>query len=232
MNMSKNVSKKVKTAALATAIAALGAGSAFAYFSGSAASVQNEFHIVAGSKNQKDTAGTINEDEWEITKKTDANGDGIADVEQAQPGQEFAKDPTLTSNVEYGAVAYIRVKVPTVSAQKTGDSASKVYDAFTLGDINSDFTLVSDTTSTTAGTDSVYIYRYDIEMHEAETTPALFEKVTIPEFTELKNGLTDSIDIDAVLIQSEGNATVGTDKKITEASGADSEAKAMFMNIG
>ena len=209
-------------------------GGALAYFSGSAAKVSNDFHIVAGSQDQKGDAGTIKEPEWDKQKEEDKNGDGTKDVQQAQPGQTFKKDPSLTSNVEYGAVGYIRVMVPTIDAKTDGDAESKVYDTFKLGAINSDFTEVSASKSHTAGEDSVYIYRYNKQLGKGEATPALFEEITVPAFVEItegQSGLTDSIDVDAVLLQTEGYATVGTDKAITEATAADAEALVMFGNI-
>lgn len=229
------LSGKAKAAVLALSLASMTVGGALAYFSGSAAKVSNEFHIVAGSQNQKGDAGTIKEPEWKKEKEQDKNGDGVKDVQQAQPGQTFKKDPSLTSNVEYGAIGYIRVKVPTIDAKMDGDADSKVYDTFKLGAINSDFTeLSASNKSQTAGEDSVYIYRYNKQLGKGEATPALFEEITVPAFVEIaegQSGLTDSIDVDAVLLQTEGYATVGADKAITEATAADAEALVMFNNI-
>lgn len=228
------LTNKAKAAAFGLALASMTVGGALAYFSGSAAKVSNDFHIVAGSQDQKGDAGTIKEPEWDKQKEEDKNGDGTKDVQQAQPGQTFKKDPSLTSNVEYGAVGYIRVKVPTIDAKTDGDAESKVYDTFKLGAINSDFTEVSASKSHTAGEDSVYIYRYNKQLGKGEATPALFEEITVPAFVEIaegQSGLTDSIDVDAVLLQTEGYATVGVNKAITEAAAADAEALVMFGNI-
>ena len=169
-----------------------------AYYSGFTQTEENRFTIVAGEKNQSG-AGTIEEPSW--------NPDDATDL---QPNATVPKDPSIMSNLEYDAWAFIKVEMPTVSAQVEGDSADKVYDAFDYIYNSNDWVLISTENSgksDTAGTDSVYIYAYKTPLTAGSQTSTLFDEMTVPDYTKLRNGLEGSVDLTGYLIQTEGFAT-------------------------
>lgn len=236
------MSNTAKTVTALTLAATMLAGGALAYFSGNAQTVENELHIVAGSQNA-DGLGIIYEPGWDAQKLVDSDGDGVTDVMQAMPGQTFDKDPYLESNAEYSTYAYIRVKVPTISAMKTGDTDAQVYDAFSLNDAdgNTEFTKVDSLSnqSTEVGTDSVYVYRYnkqlladdgnDNEVGTKNVTAKLFDTITVGDFISVETALTDTIDISGALVQTDG---FGVDDEVTgDVLDADAEAGSIFTAI-
>ena len=169
-----------------------------AYYSGFTQTEENQFTIVAGEKNQSG-AGTIEEPSW--------NPDDATDL---QPNATVPKDPSIKSNLEYDAWAFIKVEMPTVSAQVEGDNADKVYDAFDYIYNSNDWILISTENSgksDTAGTDSVYIYAYKNPLAAGGQTTTLFDEMTVPDYTKLLNGLEGSVDITGYLIQTEGFAS-------------------------
>lgn len=190
------MNKKIKVTMLTAALAMSVIGGAYSYYSGTAKQVQNNFNIVAGQANQIDNAGTVQEPNWNQEKAKDL-----------QPGQTVKKDPKVTSNVDYESWVFMKVEVPTLTAQKSGDTTDKVYDAVTFSK-NSGWTEIKSTPSTKAGTNSVYIYGYDTKLAAHGTTTTLFDSFTVQDFTKVAAGLTDSIDISASLIQTTGNATL------------------------
>lgn len=187
-------SNKVKIT-LATAALMIGViGGAYSYYSGTAATKENTFNIVAGSKDQTD-AGTIEEPNW-----------NPEDAKDLQPGQVVTKDPKIQSNVDYESWVFMKVEVPTLTAQKEGDADDKVYDAVTFTK-NDGWTEIKSVPSTVAGTNSVYIYGYDTKLAAHGTTTTLFDSFTVQDFTKVATGLTDSIDVSGTLIQTTGYET-------------------------
>lgn len=189
------MNKKIKVTMLTAALAMSVIGGAYSYYSGTAKQVQNTFNIVAGQKDQAN-AGTIVELNWNQEKAKDL-----------QPGQTVKKDPKVTSNVDYESWVFMKVEVPTLTAQKSGDTTDKVYDAVTFSK-NSGWTEIKSTPSTKAGTNSVYIYGYDTKLAAHDTTTTLFDSFTVQDFTKVATPLSDSIDISGTFIQTTGNATL------------------------
>jgi hypothetical protein len=238
MKMNRKGMMKAKTGIVAgVAAMSLLAGGAVAYFSGNASTVSNNFKIVAGSQGATNV-GTIEEDLWKVEAEKDTNEDGIKDVKQLMPGQTVTKDPSLKSGVNYPAYAYIRVKVPTISAKTSKDAQAQTYDAVTPAWDTENWTLVESKVSTTAGEDSVYIYRCNDPLAAAGTTTVnaadsskkadqtteLFKSFTVGSFTSVDNALEDAIEVSGALVQVDG-FYVGASG---EGSSADAEAKSIF----
>lgn len=188
--------KKIKVIMLTAALAMSVIGGAYSYYSGTAKQVSNNFNIVAGQTNQKDTAGTVTEPNWDATK-----------AKNLQPGQTVTKDPSLKSNVAYESWAFATVEIPTITAQKDGDTADKVYDAVIPNYDTNNWTLIKKTVSQKAGTNSVYIYGYNKKLPAGATTTSLFTNFTVQNFSKVATPLSDSIDISGSFIQTTGNAT-------------------------
>lgn len=190
------LSRKVKGGLVIGALSFGVIGGAFAYYSGTAETTSNTFNIVAGESNQTD-AGTVQETGW--------NPENAKDL---QPGQTVTKDPSFTSNVDYEAWVFLKVEIPTISARMEGDSEDKVYDSVILNGIDAGkWTKINETVSTTVGENSIYIYGYNEKLAARETTDALFESFTIPDFIK-STALTDSIDVSGSMIQTTGYDTV------------------------
>lgn len=203
------ISKKMKGVLLTGAVCATAITGAFAYFSGTAQTKENVFTIVAGEKGNN-TAGTIEEPNW---PKEDTDTDGIPDAaEDLVPGSEVKKDPQLKSNVEYESWAFLKVEVPTINAQMKADSGvDKVYDSVTYQINSSDWVDVTASVdgagkSDTAGENSVYVYAYNKKLSAGGKTGALFDKITVPDFTKT-TAVRDSVDVSGALIQTQGYAS-------------------------
>lgn len=191
------MNKKIKVTMLTAALAMSVIGGAYSYYSGTAKQVQNNFNIVAGQMNQKDDAGTVQEPNW--------NADNAKDL---QPGQVVSKDPSLKSNVAYESWAFATVEIPTITAQKNGDTADKVYDAVIPNFDTTNWTLIKSSVSKKAGTNSVYVYGFKKKLPKGGTTGTLFTNFTVQDFTKVATPLSDSIDISGTFIQTTGNATL------------------------
>lgn len=191
------MNKKIKVTMLTAALAMSVIGGAYSYYSGTAKQVQNNFNIVAGQVNQKDDAGTVQEPNW--------NADNAKDL---QPGQVVSKDPSLKSNVAYESWAFATVEIPTITAQKNGDTADKVYDAVIPNFDTTNWTLIKSSVSKKAGTNSVYVYGFKKKLPKGGTTGTLFTNFTVQDFTKVATPLSDSIDISGTFIQTTGNATL------------------------
>lgn len=191
------MNKKIKVTMLTAALAMSVIGGAYSYYSGTAKQVQNNFNIVAGQANQIDNAGTVQEPNW--------NADNAKDL---QPGQVVSKDPSLKSNVAYESWAFATVEIPTITAQKNGDAADKVYDAVIPNFDTTNWTLIKSSVSKKAGTNSVYVYGFKKKLPARETTGTLFTNFTVQDFTKVATPLSDSIDISGTFIQTTGNATL------------------------
>ena len=191
------MNKKIKVTMLTAALAMGVIGGAYSYYSGTAKQVQNNFNIVAGQMNQKDDAGTVQEPNW--------NADNAKDI---QPGQVVSKDPSLKSNVAYESWAFATVEIPTITAQKNGDTADKVYDAVIPNFDTTNWTLIKSSVSKKAGTNSVYVYGFKKKLPKGGTTGTLFTNFTVQDFTKVATPLSDSIDISGTFIQTTGNATL------------------------
>ena len=191
------MNKKIKVTMLTAALAMSVIGGAYSYYSGTAKQVQNNFNIVAGQVNQKDNAGTVQEPNW--------NADNAKDL---QPGQVVSKDPSLTSNVAYESWAFATVEIPTITAQKNGDTADQVYDAVIPNFDTTNWTLIKSSVSKKAGTNSVYVYGFKKKLPAGGATGTLFTNFTVQNFTKVATALSDSIDISGTFIQTTGNATL------------------------
>lgn len=191
------MNKKIKVTMLTAALAMSVIGGAYSYYSGTAKQVQNNFNIVAGQANQKDNAGTVQEPNW--------NADNAKDL---QPGQVVSKDPSLKSNVAYESWAFATVEIPTITAQKNGDTADKVYDAVIPNFDTTNWTLIKSSVSKKAGTNSVYVYGFKKKLPKGGTTGTLFTNFTVQDFTKVATPLSDSIDISGTFIQTTGNTTL------------------------
>lgn len=191
------MNKKIKVTMLTAALAMSVIGGAYSYYSGTAKQVQNNFNIVAGQENQKDNAGTVQEPNW--------NADNAKDL---QPGQVVSKDPSLKSNVAYESWAFATVEIPTITAQKNGDTADKVYDAVIPNFDTTNWTLIKSSVSKKAGTNSVYVYGFKKKLPKGGTTGTLFTNFTVQDFTKVATPLSDSIDISGTFIQTTGNTTL------------------------
>lgn len=191
------MNKKIKVTMLTAALAMSVIGGAYSYYSGTAKQVQNNFNIVAGQANQKDNAGTVQEPNW--------NANNAKDL---QPGQVVSKDPSLKSNVAYESWAFATVEIPTITAQKNGDTADKVYDAVIPNFDTTNWTLIKSSVSKKAGTNSVYVYGFKKKLPKGGTTGTLFTNFTVQDFTKVATPLSDSIDISGTFIQTTGNTTL------------------------
>lgn len=191
------MNKKIKVTMLTAALAMSVIGGAYSYYSGTAKQVQNNFNIVAGQANQKDNAGTVQEPNW--------NADNAKDL---QPGQVVSKDPSLKSNVAYESWAFATVEIPTITAQKNGDTADKVYDAVIPNFDTTNWTLIKSSVSKKAGTNSVYVYGFKKKLPKGGTTGTLFTNFTVQDFTKVATPLSNSIDISGTFIQTTGNTTL------------------------
>ena len=191
------MNKKIKVTMLTAALAMSVIGGAYSYYSGTAQQVQNNFNIVAGQANQENTAGTVKEEHWDP-----------ANAKDLQPGQIVSKDPALQSKVAYESWAFATVEIPTITAQKNGDTADKVYDAVIPNFDKTNWTLIKSSVSQTAGTNSVYVYGFKKKLPAGGTTDTLFTNFTVQDFTKVATPLSDSIDISGTFIQTTGNATL------------------------
>lgn len=191
------MNKKIKVTMLTAALAMSVIGGAYSYYSGTAKQVQNNFNIVAGQANQENTAGTVKEEHWDP-----------ANAKDLQPGQTVSKDPALQSNVAYESWAFATVEIPTITAQKNGDTTDKVYDAVIPNFDTTNWTLIKSSVSQNAGTNSVYIYGFKKKLPAGDKTGTLFTNFTVQDFTKVATPLSDSIDISGTFIQTTGNATL------------------------
>jgi hypothetical protein len=120
-----------------------------------------------------------------------------ADGKYLQPGATVSQSVKLVSNVEYSAIPYIRVQIPTVT------SNGNVIDAVNISN-KTDWSLVDSKVSSIAGTKSSYIYQYNEVLDAGETTSELYDSFSVSEYNELGSNTSTSIDVDGVLLQSTG----------------------------
>lgn len=128
--------KTIKIATIASIIAVMTAGGAFAYFSSRSETKVNTFTITEGQKNGK--GGQINEPDWD--NNTDPNndgkhddghdddGDGVPDIDEMTPDQFFVKDPSITNTTQYDAWAFIKIDVPVAQAVLNGQDTKEYYE--------------------------------------------------------------------------------------------------------
>lgn len=191
-NIAQRKWNKVKAGVIAGAMAlsVLGAYSAFTSVTDTKV---NTFNIVAGEDGAQ--TGTIVEPSW-----------NEKDAKNMLPRKTVAKDPKVVSDAEYETWVFLTVDVPTFQATLNG--TADVYDAVTPN-FNADgkWTLIKSEKSSTAGTDSRYIYGYKDKVAAKGETGSLFTEFTVPDFTKTE-ALKDSIDISGRMIQTEGYATL------------------------
>ncbi len=202
--------KKKKAAAVAAVALAgiIGVGGAYAYFSGQSETVQNQFNIVAGSK---DKGGSL-----EITE--DWNEDDAKDLE---PGEVVTKDVTITSKVDYDGYVVAKVVIPRIHAMMEGDTEYKYYDVFNLcvedaneadgvaEGVHSDWKLLSSAVTDEAST---YYYGYvnadgtiggdDMDIFDNGVSSNLFDKIQEQHFDAIESAKSASVDVSAAIIQS------------------------------
>lgn len=202
--------KKKKAAAVAAVALAgiIGVGGAYAYFSGQSETVQNQFNIVAGSK---DKGGSL-----EITE--DWNEDDAKDLE---PGEVVTKDVTITSKVDYDGYVVAKVVIPRIHAMMEGDTDYKYYDVFNLcvedaneadgvvEGVHSDWKLLSSAVTDEAST---YYYGYvnadgtiggdDMDIFDNGVSSNLFDKIQEQHFDAIESAKSASVDVSAAIIQS------------------------------
>lgn len=173
----------VLTMASVAAIAAIGVGATFAYFTDSK-ETSNPF--------------TLGDIEIELTEPNwdEANGVNIL------PMQTVEKDPTVTNTGDNDAYIFVKVTVPTAEVMVEGDETASTQELFTLNNISSNWTLIS-------SNDSEYVYAYNEAVAPGDSTDALFESVTLVNLIEDDYAeIIESLDID---VQAYGVQTVSFD---------------------
>lgn len=172
------------------------AGGAYALYTGLSTVSENQFTVKAGKLYETDQSkiGAIEEDLWnpELAKAM-------------MPNQEIAKNPKFISNAEYDAWCIMKVAVPTEIMKIGGEDTEKVYDMVTLQGVDTtNWTLLKSLRSSKDGTDSVYYYGYKTTLSKGEETTELFTSIKVPDISELKSNVTDTVNVSVHLIQSVG----------------------------
>jgi len=206
--MKNQKSKKVLSiVAVLAIVAAIVIGGILAYLTDTTEVVQNKFTI-------GDVEITLTEPEWSAL--TDSDTDGIPDAAEAiTAGKNITKDPTVNNVGNNPAYVYVKVEVPHVNLD-----ASNAADLFTYS-VNDGWTKLGEKVSTTAGTDSVYVYYYNTALAAGATTTApVFSSVTVANITSEGVGSTDGtvnqqIDVTAYAIQSDGVTSVTNNEMAT-----------------
>lgn len=116
------------------------------------------------------------------------------DARDLLPRQSFQKEVRLRSTSDIDTRAYIRVEIP-VAADGSG-----VRDALTADINTADFQLVSARPGRTAGSVSVYLYRFRRALKPGEETPPLFRTMEVSDFSSVED-MEDKILIGWYLIQ-------------------------------
>ncbi len=195
--------KKNKIAMLALCgILACGgaAGGAYALYSGSLQATENQFTIKAGKLRETDAAkvGTITEDKWNPENATDL-----------MPNQEIEKNPKFISNAEYEAWCVMKVAIPTEVMKVGGEDTADLYDLVELCGVDTEnWTLLEADKSMEDGTDSLYYYGYNHPLSKGEETSELFTSIKVPNISELTATVTDTVNVSAYIVQTEGYTDV------------------------
>ena len=116
------------------------------------------------------------------------------DARDLLPRQSFQNEVRLRSTSDIDTRAYIRVEIP-VAADGTG-----VRDALTADINTADFQLVSARQGRSAGSASVYLYRFRRALKPGEETPPLFRTMEVSDFSSVED-MEDKILIGGYLIQ-------------------------------
>ena len=116
------------------------------------------------------------------------------DAKDLLPRQSFQKEVRLRSTSDIDTRAYIRVEIP-VAADK-----ESFVDALTADINTADFQLVSARQGRSAGSASVYLYRFRRALKPGEETPPLFRTMEAADLS-FAEGLEDRILISGYLIQ-------------------------------
>ena len=116
------------------------------------------------------------------------------DARDLLPRQSFQKEVRLRSTSDIDTRAYIRVEIP-VATDGTG-----VRYALTADINTADFQLVSARQGRSAGSASVYLYRFRRALKPGEETPPLFRTMEAADFS-FAEGLEDRVLISGYLIQ-------------------------------
>ena len=115
------------------------------------------------------------------------------------PGDRIVENPSLLSLVDYSAYGYMMVKIPTVQAAVEGDPLEKVRDVFRPDWDVAHWTKVYEKKGSTAGEESVYVWRYADVLapngttlsnsytsdRKANQTTDLYSRLTVDQFLSL-----------------------------------------------
>ena len=175
-------------------------GGAYALYTGYSETTENQFTIKAGKLDEtnSDKVGVIEEDLWDKTN-----------AEDMMPNQEVAKNPKFISNAEYEAWCIMKVAVPAETMKIGGEETASVYDMVSLEGLDTtNWTLLKEQKSDTAGTDSVYYYGYNTTISKGESTSELFTSIKVPDISELESNVSDTVDVSAQIVQAEGYETI------------------------
>ena len=173
----------VVTMASVAAIAAIGIGSTFAYFT---------------SQDEATNAFTLGDIEIELTEDNWDEDNGV----NILPMQTIAKDPAVTNTGLNDAYIFLKVTVPQAEVQLEGQEAAEVQDLFTLNNISDKWTLVSEE-------NGVYVYAYNETVAPEASTDALFDSVTLANLVEADYAeVIESLDIN---VEAYGVQTVSFD---------------------
>ena len=171
----------------------------------------------------EDESSDIIEAGWKKSGTADTNGNGKADALELKPGGSIAKDPSLKNHTSVKSYAYILLRIPAGAAKMSGDSSYKVYD-LAKPVINTGWTLVKSIPTSSAGSNSLYIYRYnrvleasgstasnpDNTVRHMDRTSDLFSSFSIPAFTSVSS-FSGSIGIAGCLVNASAS-TADADK--------------------
>lgn len=195
--------KLKKNMAVLGVCACLGIGGfgAYALYIAQVQAVQNRITIVAGGGDSP--AGQIVEENWNPSNATDL-----------YPNSEVPKDPKFVSAAQYDGWVIMKVVIPTMMADDDGDDATPNVEMDCVVPQNIDttnWTLLEsyvNTTDTDSITYSEYYYGYNTIVAAGGETTSLFTSIKVPDIYGLDADITDSIDVSATLVQSEGYDTI------------------------
>ncbi len=162
----------VVTMASVAAIAAIGIGSTFAYFT---------------SQDEATNAFTLGDIEIDLTEENWDEDNGV----NILPMQTIAKDPAVTNTGSNDAYIFLKVIIPQAEVQLEGQDEASVQDLFTF-EANDGWTLIS-------SENGEYVYAYDNVVAAGESTDTLFDEVQLVNLIEDDYAeVIESLDIDVL----------------------------------
>ena len=145
------------------------------------------------------------------------------DAKDLLPRQSFQKEVRLRSTSDIDTRAYIRVEIP-VAADK-----ESFVDALTADINTADFQLVSARPGRTAGSVSVYLYRFRRALKPGEETPPLFRTMEAADLS-FAEGLEDRVLISGYLIQWDHFQAKDADKHARAWSSLNARAEGVYFD--